>query len=204
MSQRRIPEGTRCIGDKTPRYTFRLNLLARIFPQAKFIHIVRDGRDVITSTCHHAYRAGQRAVIDKTRPEYFSYTAQCASVWVKNVSAAVKFGSEHPESYLMVKYEDMQLEPEQTLETILKFLDLSTENSIIQDCISKNEFKLFSGGREKGEEDKDSYFRTGSSGGWENFLTNSALKGIYANSGKLLQELGYLDIEQDMPKQGRG
>ena len=141
MSQRRVPEGTKCVGDKTPRYTLHMNMLARIFPSAKFIHIVRDGRDVITSTCHHAYRAGHRSVIDKTRPEYFKYTVQCAKVWVNNVRTAEEFGSKHPDDYLLVKYEDMQENPDTTLSSILQFLGVSTDASIIRDCIAKNEFK---------------------------------------------------------------
>ncbi len=195
MSQRRIPEGTKCVGDKTPRYTLRMNLLAKIYPQAKFIHVVRDGRDVITSTCHHAYRAGHRAVIDKTRPEYFSYTAQCATVWVNNVRAAEKFGLNNPDKYLMVRYEDMHTDPETTITSILQFLGVSTEVDIIRESIEKNEFKQLSGGRESGNENKDSYFRSGSPGNWKNFLTNSALKGIYPNAGGLLKRLGYLEGE---------
>ena len=195
MSQRRIPEGTKWVGDKTPRYTFRMNLLTKIFPQARFIHVIRDGRDVITSTCHHAYRAGHRAVIDKTRPEYFSYTAQCATVWVDNVRAAENFGETHPDSYLMVRYEDMYADPEATLTSILQFLGVSTGVETINECIEKNEFKRLSGGREKGDENKDSYFRSGSPGSWKDFLTNSALKGVYANAGGLLKRLGYLNGE---------
>lgn len=197
MSQRRIPEGTKCVGDKTPRYTLRMNMLARIFPSAKFIHIVRDGRDVITSTCHHAYRAGHRSVIDRTRPEYFKYTLQCANVWVNNVRAAEEFGSKHPAVYLRVKYEDMLANTETTLSSIFQFLGVSTDEAIIRECIAKNEFKLLSGGREQGEEDKDSYFRTGTSGGWKDFLTSSALKGIYAKAGSTLKAMGYLDDQEN-------
>ena len=36
-------------GDKTPFYTPDIDILRRIFPEAKFVHLVRDGRDVILS-----------------------------------------------------------------------------------------------------------------------------------------------------------
>ena len=192
LSQRKIPEGTKCIGDKTPRYTFRMNVLARLFPQSKFIHVIRDGRDVITSTCHHAFRAGQRAVVDKTRPEYFSYTAQMAAVWVKNGQAARNFGKKFPRRYRMIKYEDMHAQPETTLDSLLQFLDVKNDMAVIKDCISQNEFKKLSGGRDVGEEDKNSYFRKGAPGDWKNFLSNSALKGVYQQAAPLLKELGYL------------
>ena len=36
-------------GDKTPFYTPDIDVLHRIFPDAKFLHLVRDGRDVVLS-----------------------------------------------------------------------------------------------------------------------------------------------------------
>jgi len=193
MAQRQVPEGTKCVGDKTPRYTFRLPLLGRIFPDAKFIHVVRDGRDVVTSTCHHAYRAGHRGVIDQSRPEYFSYTAQSAKVWADNVRAAEGFGEKNPDRYYRVKYEAMHHDPENTLTSLFEFLGVSVDSDILKECIEKSEFKLFSGGREKGEEDKNSYFRKGVTGDWNNFLTKSALKGVYKNAGGMLKRMGYLE-----------
>ena len=36
-------------GDKTPRYSIDIPLLTSLFPEARFIHIIRDGRDVSLS-----------------------------------------------------------------------------------------------------------------------------------------------------------
>src|SRR5207249_7446416 len=36
-------------GDKTPRYVLYLTQLAKLFPEARFVHIIRDGRDVTMS-----------------------------------------------------------------------------------------------------------------------------------------------------------
>ncbi|MDQ4024292.1 MAG: sulfotransferase, partial [Actinomycetota bacterium] len=36
-----------CWGDKTPRYIENIPLLARLWPEAKFVHQIRDGRNVV-------------------------------------------------------------------------------------------------------------------------------------------------------------
>ena len=37
------------IGDKTPYYIHEISFLLELFPNAKFIHLVRDGRDAFLS-----------------------------------------------------------------------------------------------------------------------------------------------------------
>ena len=41
-------------GDKSPDYARRISMLHGLFPQARFIHIIRDGRDVALSTLEWA------------------------------------------------------------------------------------------------------------------------------------------------------
>ncbi len=190
MSQRRIPEGIKCVGDKTPRHSLHMDLLAHVFPEAKFVNIVRDGRDVITSTCHHAFRAGHTSAIDKTRPEYFNMTEKFANVWVNNVRSAEEFGRKNPDKYISIRYEDMLDKPEETLSQIFRFLNVDKNESIIKECIEKNDFKTLTG-RERGTEDKNSYFRTGTYGGWKEFLSPGALKQVYSIAGETLIQMGY-------------
>ena len=42
-------QGKESWGDNTPTFFNMISTLLRIFPNAKFIHIVRDGRDVYLS-----------------------------------------------------------------------------------------------------------------------------------------------------------
>jgi hypothetical protein len=41
-------------GDKTPEYGFYMSLLQRLWPEARFVHVIRDGRDVALSMAQHA------------------------------------------------------------------------------------------------------------------------------------------------------
>lgn len=44
------------LGDKTPAHSFHIPLLRSLFPQARFIHVLRDGRDATVSAYHHRRR----------------------------------------------------------------------------------------------------------------------------------------------------
>lgn len=45
------------LGDNTPRYTLAIPLLQRLFPDARYIHLVRDGRDVVCSLINRHFGA---------------------------------------------------------------------------------------------------------------------------------------------------
>lgn len=45
--------GPSVIGDKTPCYCLHMPLLQGLWPEAKFIHVIRDGRDVALSMSRH-------------------------------------------------------------------------------------------------------------------------------------------------------
>src|SRR4028118_2054502 len=48
--------GKRIVGDKSPQHTACLDEIHEIYPDARIIHIVRDGRDVAVSAMHHWWR----------------------------------------------------------------------------------------------------------------------------------------------------
>jgi hypothetical protein len=48
--------GRRIVGDKSPQHTENLDEIYEIYPDARIIHIVRDGRDVAVSAMHHWWR----------------------------------------------------------------------------------------------------------------------------------------------------
>src|SRR5258708_386135 len=53
--------GVRLVGDKTPNLVEHLAWFAAMVPQARFIHVIRDARDVAVSGWHHLHRTATAA-----------------------------------------------------------------------------------------------------------------------------------------------
>ncbi len=89
----------------------RMDTARAWFPHARFIHIVRDGRDVALS--HRKYQYGA------------SNTLECAENWRFKVHANLKMGAMlEPTQYMVIRYEDLVLEPQEELARACRFLDV--------------------------------------------------------------------------------
>lgn len=125
-----IDEAVRCVyrlfavahgkpryGDKTPVYVHHMPAIARLLPEAHFIHIIRDGRDVALSM----------------RPMWFSpgdAMEARAGQWRDWVSAGLRDGPLVPH-YIEVRYEDLVTRPEATLRDICAFVGVGFEPGML-------------------------------------------------------------------------
>lgn len=95
-------------GDKTPFYTPDIDVIRTIFPDAKILHLVRDGRDVVLS---------QRSI------EWMSSNLpKLALDWQWKTTIAHKVGAVLKDDFLEIHYEDLVLSPEETLRKICHFV----------------------------------------------------------------------------------
>lgn len=102
-------EGKTRWGDKSPRHMFYLPLIRKIFPEAKLIHLVRDGRDVFAS-------------LKKT---WFgpSSAPETARLWQRYLDAFQTFKREIPETDILeITYENLVTAPERETKKIFTFL----------------------------------------------------------------------------------
>ena len=81
------PERIRAIGDKTPEHAGYLPLLSHLYPEAKVIHVIRDGRDAAVSGWAHLKRDAEEGQFAGFH-EYAAYFAQ--KHWVWSVEAALE------------------------------------------------------------------------------------------------------------------
>lgn len=124
----------RTIVEKCPRNALRIPYLRAIFPEARFIHIVRDGRDVTCSLRPGIGGAEWRHLKPENWRELQTLpaAARCAMTWREVVTVAERdlAGVEH----LKVIYEDLVAKPERVAAAILEFLGLPPSDQVLEFC----------------------------------------------------------------------
>jgi hypothetical protein len=103
-------EGASRWGDKSPRQVRELPLLAQLFPDARFLHIIRDGRDVALSWVPRPFGPGN------------VYGA--AKKWQSMVTAGRRDAASLGERYLEIRYESLLTETRSTMERVCRFIDV--------------------------------------------------------------------------------
>jgi hypothetical protein len=113
-------------GDKTPLYMQHLPLLERLFPEARFVHLVRDGRDAALSFL--SVPAG----IMTAGWGHPRDAAGFASQWVTEVRAARDLGARvGPGRYLELRYEALVADPAAELRRVCAFAGLDYHDEML-------------------------------------------------------------------------
>ena len=114
------------ISEKTPSNIFAAAHLLRLFPDAKFVHLVRDGRGVLAS--HRGVWRRLRASDGGADRSAFRTRTVC-SRWNAAVAAhrALTDDSDLAPRYFWMRLEDLLREPEIELRRLFDFLDLELE-----------------------------------------------------------------------------
>jgi len=87
-------------------------------PDACFVHILRDGRDVALSHQTMPYGAGN--------------IAECAEAWVRRTTTNIKMGRIlGPERYHLIRYEDLILDPPAALARLCRFLGVAFSTDML-------------------------------------------------------------------------
>jgi hypothetical protein len=118
-----IAQGKRAWLDKTPRYVLFTNYIERHIPDAKFVHIVRNGPDTIASI----YDALLKYPLDPS----WDWSLQGAiRFWIQCAKASLAC-ADRPNHYI-VGYTDLVEDTERVLRRICDFLDLPFETSMLE------------------------------------------------------------------------
>lgn len=115
---RRRQTGAARWGIKVQRQIARVDELARAFPRAHFLHVVRDGRDVAASNI----TGGQEWA--------YKTAAEAAAGWLSVVARPVTVAPEG--RYLEMRYEDLVGDPRATLQRVVDFLGIRWDDALLR------------------------------------------------------------------------
>ncbi|NDJ35134.1 MAG: sulfotransferase [Chloroflexi bacterium] len=104
--------------DHTPENATYATMLFELFPQAKLLHIVRDGRGVAASIMPLDW--GPNTIL------------RAAHWWVEYVSYGLALEHTYPERVLRVHYEGLVTDPQSTLQAICQFAELDLQPAMLE------------------------------------------------------------------------
>lgn len=111
--------------EQTPGNVMHIPLLVRAFPHAKFIHIVRDGRDVAISRRKLGWSGTKSS--NALRQLFYA-----AINWERAVLAGHRHKKSLQERFLEIKYEDLVLNTEATIAQLNHFADIRIQPQVVQ------------------------------------------------------------------------
>lgn len=182
------PEAVRQVGDKTPESAAHLRRLIELYPHARVIHVIRDGRDGTVSGWAHHGRAGTQSNF-ATFADYAEIFAK--HFWVPYILAAREVGRSLGDRYLEVRYERMLEAPHEETRRLFAHLGVEHDGATVEQACENASFRKLSGGRRPGEEDASSHWRKGVAGEWSEAFDDEALVRFERHAGPLMDALGY-------------
>jgi hypothetical protein len=175
--------GKPLVGDKTPRYVRSLTTLHELFPRARFVHLIRDGRGTSLSVVNWR----KAAKLAENFPTWKQHPLATAALWWEwqvrlGREAGASFGSA---LYREVRYEQLVGDPANQLESLCDFLDLRFDEAMLH----------FHDGRQRSDRGlsaKSAWLPpTPGLRDWRTQMTAADVERFEATAGDLLDELGY-------------
>jgi hypothetical protein len=168
-------------GDKTPLYLRFVDELHAIWPEARFVVLVRDGRDVALSV--------------KRVPFGANNAWAAAHTWALGVRLGQEAERKYPERVLTVRYEDVVADPQSQVTRLCEFLGLPFEEDML--AIERTD-------PSKIHKDQADWFtnvwagiNTSAVGKWKTAMSPRDQRVFSSVAGDELKALGYEAVDAD-------
>lgn len=181
--------------EKNPNHTWIAETLATVFPEARFVMIIRDGRDTALSLLEKPWHREDSVDSGRFEPGGYPYgpyphfyiehdrhdeylatddLTRCAWVWRRHTEEVMRLQESLPAgSWHALRYEELLMNPDETLHELLSFLGVDTPEARL--AVSE---VAATGHR-------------ASIGRWREQLTDDELERVEREAGALLSRLGY-------------
>lgn len=197
-----LKPGARVILEKTPDHAFHIDLISYYLPTARFVHVIRDGRDVAVSMIASSRSWGRHWAPGSVKA--------AAEEWKAYVLAGLE-GRTLGDRYREVRYEHLLTDGICELQRLFSFLEVDCTRDLAARIYRAQRFESHKNGGEKSEvivrsgevlrqtgtrlAEPDGFYRKGIAGDWQTRLSTLDLQVFCHVAGDLLVELGYEDSE---------
>lgn len=157
-----IATNSRRVVDKYPELIFRVPFVKAIFPDAKFLFLVRNGWDTCLSIEHWSTRLGEKKngeihdwwgvenrkwklLVDQIVPNdpdlaknvkrirgLSRHVDMAAVEWIVTMREGIMLREQYPECVHTIVYEDLVQDPQKVLPGILEFCELSKDEKFLK------------------------------------------------------------------------
>ena len=162
-----LEPGARYLSERSPGHAHTVGLIHEVYPDARLIHIVRDGRDVARSLAAREWGPGS--------------VAEAARSWREAVAAAREQAP--ADGYLEVRYEQLLADHEAGLRALYEWLGLEAGPDVLEEALRVARRPL-------NEDPGDARLAQGK---WRDHFSEADLEAFEEQAGDLLAELGYAD-----------
>ncbi len=185
--------GARLVVENQPGDVMSLPLIAKCFPDVKFIHSIRDGRDTVVSLVH-GYRGFQIPSVSR------------AARWWRERIEIGRQAKDLGAGYIEIRYEDLKNNGVSELLRLYDFLGVDRTEEQALAVYNEYRFENVRAGKHKSpfvnpgpviasgtgkRREPKGFFRSGTSGQWRDFFSRGDLRAFNRTAGGTPKEFGY-------------
>lgn len=179
----------RFLVEKSPSHLFAMPFISEIFPGARFIHVLRDGRDVSVSV-----RAAAKSWVPEWGRTFGRSIRTSARAWKYAVRRARHDGEKLGDRFFEIRYEEINRNPDGAYCRLFDFCGISYDDEILHTAFDATDF-------DRNFKPKETGFRRGGRvGDWRRHfgLRDALIFNLVA--GDMLVELGYEKDRRWLPR----
>ena len=214
MERDAAKEGKRIVGDKSPSSTIHaqaVRALHAVYPDARLVYIVRDGRDVLISERFRNLveesrflKAEDKRIVEELRRDPSQFTngtrslfteaviRRVASGWVKNLQETEEEGHRlFGKNYCSLRYEDLLAQPFDELKRLWRFLGVEADPALEEAIVDEMSSNPDEEWQAKRNEDIASFLPKGQAGNWQKLFTRHDKALFKEVAGEMLIKWNY-------------
>jgi hypothetical protein len=180
-----LKPGDRYLVEKTPSHLYAINFIADVFPEARFVYVVRDGRDVALSI-----HAASRTWAPQWKRTVGKSIASAARAWSDAAVKARAAAARLDRRWFELRYESLLSEPLACCSALFDFCRIDYDDAMLRRVVKATDFQEVHGDK------KAAFYRRGEAGEWRQRLNMWDSLVFEWAAGQTLRDTGYEDSSE--------